>query len=72
MSVVPSLPTEGPLLFRALLGEALFVSAAIVLLLGTLAVVGTLLLDILLGILDTRIKMGQRPSRGRTWKSVLL
>ena len=33
-------------------------SAAIVLLLGMLTVVGTLLSDILLGILDPRIRMG--------------
>ena len=58
VSVVLSLPTEGPLLLRALLAEDLFVSAAIVLILGTLTVIGTLLSDILLGILDPRIRMG--------------
>ena len=57
VSVVLSLPTEGPLLLRALLTEDLFVSATIVLLLGTLTVIGTLLSDILLGILDPRIRM---------------
>ena len=57
VSVVLSLPTEGPLLLKALLAEDLFVSGAIVLLLGTLTVVGTLLSDILLGILDPRIRM---------------
>ena len=58
VSVVLSLPTEGPLLLKALLAEDLFVSGAIVLLLGTLTVIGTLLSDILLGILDPRIRMG--------------
>ena len=58
VSVVLSLPTEGPLLLKALLAEDLFVSAAIVLILGTLTVIGTLLSDILLGILDPRIRMG--------------
>ena len=57
VSVVMSLPTEGPLLLRALLAEDLFVSATIVLLLGALTVIGTLLSDILLGILDPRIRM---------------
>ena len=57
VSVVLSLPTEGPLLLRALLAEDLFVSAAIVMLLGTLTVIGTLLSDILLGILDPRIRV---------------
>ena len=58
VSVVLSLPTEGPLLLRALLAEDMFVSAIIVLLLGALTVIGTLLSDILLGILDPRIRMG--------------
>ncbi|MDP6403463.1 MAG: ABC transporter permease [SAR202 cluster bacterium] len=57
VSVVLGLPTEGPLLLRALLAEDLFVSAAIVMLLGTLTVIGTLLSDTLLGILDTRIRV---------------
>jgi peptide/nickel transport system permease protein len=57
VSVVLNLPAEGPLLLRALLAEDLFVSAIIVLLLGTLTVIGTLLSDILLGILDPRIRM---------------
>ena len=58
VSVVLGLPTEGPLLLRALLAEDMFVSATIVLLLGALTVIGTLLSDILLGILDPRIRMG--------------
>jgi peptide/nickel transport system permease protein len=58
VSVVLSLPTEGPLLLRALLAEDMFVSATIVLLLGTLTVIGTLMSDILLGILDPRIRLG--------------
>ncbi|MDP6064884.1 MAG: ABC transporter permease [SAR202 cluster bacterium] len=57
VSVVLSLPTEGPLLLRALLAEDMFVSAIIVLLLGTLTVIGTLLSDILLGFLDPRIRL---------------
>ena len=57
VSVVLSLPTEGPLLLRALLAEDMFVSATIVLLLGTLTVIGTLMSDILLGIIDPRIRL---------------
>ena len=56
VSVVLSLPIEGSLLLQALESEDLFVSATIVLL-GTLTVIGTLLSDILLGILDTRIRL---------------
>ena len=57
VSVVLGLPTEGPLLLTALQAEDMFVSASIVLLLGTLTVIGTLLSDILLGLLDPRIRM---------------
>jgi peptide/nickel transport system permease protein len=56
VSVVLSLPIEGSLLLQALESEDLFVSATIVLL-GTLTVIGTLLSDILLGILDPRIRL---------------
>ena len=57
VSVVLNLPTEGPLLLRALLAEDLYVSATIVLLLGALTVIGTLMSDVLLGLLDPRIRI---------------
>jgi peptide/nickel transport system permease protein len=57
VSVVLDLPTEGPLLLSSTIGEDMFVSAAIVLILGSLTVIGTLLSDILLGVLDPRIRM---------------
>ena len=56
VSVVLSLPTEGPLLLRALLAEDLFTAATILFVLGALTVIGTLFSDILLGILDPRIR----------------
>ena len=56
VSVVLSLPTEGPLLLRSLLAEDLFTSATILFVLGALTVLGTLLSDVLLGILDPRIR----------------
>lgn len=57
VSVVLNLPTEGPLLLRALLTEDLFVSASIVLVLGAMTVIGTFISDILLGLLDPRIRI---------------
>ena len=57
VSVVLNLPTEGPLLLRALLTEDLFISASIVLVLGAMTVIGTFLSDILLGMLDPRIRI---------------
>ena len=59
VSVVLNLPTEGPLLLRALLAEDMFISATIVMVLGIMTVIGTLLSDILLGLLDPRIRMSQ-------------
>lgn len=60
VSVVLNLPTEGPLLLRALLAEDMFISATIVMVLGIMTVIGTLLSDILLGLLDPRIRMSQK------------
>ena len=57
VSVVLSLPTEGPVLLIAAQSEDLFLASTIVLLLGILTVIGTLLSDILLGILDPRIRV---------------
>lgn len=55
VSIVMSLPTTGPLLFRSLLSQDMFLAGAFVLLLSTLTVIGTLISDILLVILDPRI-----------------
>ena len=57
VSVVLNLPTEGPLLLRALLTEDLFISASIVLVLGAMTVIGTFISDVLLGLLDPRIRI---------------
>lgn len=56
VSVVLALPTEGPLLLRSLLSEDLFMSATILFVLGLLTVIGTLMSDIALGLLDPRIR----------------
>jgi len=57
VSVVLSLPTLGPILLQALMAEDLYLAATIVLLLGMLTIIGTLISDILLVILDPRIKL---------------
>lgn len=56
VSIVLSLPTVGPILLESLLAEDLFLSSAILLALGLLTVLGTLISDILLVILDPRIR----------------
>ena len=57
VSVVLSLPTLGPLLLAALLDQDVFLAGTVVLSLGILTVVGTLVSDILLSIVDPRIRM---------------
>ena len=58
VSVVLSLPTVGPLLLRALVSQDMYLAGTIVLLLGAMVVIGTLISDILLFIIDPRIRTG--------------
>jgi peptide/nickel transport system permease protein len=57
ISIVLSLPAAGPLLFRALTTQDMYLAGAFVLLLGVLTIVGTLVSDILLAWLDPRIRL---------------
>lgn len=56
VSVVLSLPTTGPLLLRALLSQDMYLAGTVILLLSVLTVVGTLISDILLALLDPRVR----------------
>ena len=56
VSVVLSLPTIGPVLLTAIEDEDIYLAGFVVLLIGMLTVFGTLLSDILLAIIDPRIK----------------
>ena len=56
VSVVMSLPTTGPILLRALLGQDMYLAASFILMLSVLTVIGTLISDILLAIIDPRIR----------------
>ena len=56
VSVVLSLPTVGPILLRAILQQDSYLAGFLVLLLGVLTVIGTLISDILLAVVDPRIK----------------
>jgi len=58
VSLVLGLPTVGPVLYRSLVAQDLFLSGTIVLMLGALTVLGTLLSDLLLIIIDPRIRLG--------------
>lgn len=57
MSVVLSLQTTGPLQLRALTSQDMYLAGTILLLLSTLTVVGTLISDILLALVDPRIRL---------------
>lgn len=56
VAIVLSLPTTGPLLLRALLSQDMYLAGSFILMLSVLAVVGTLISDILLAWLDPRIR----------------
>jgi peptide/nickel transport system permease protein len=60
VSMVLSLPTVGPLLLQALIAQDMFLAGSIVLMLGTLTVIGTLISDLLLMWVDPRIRLGRQ------------
>jgi len=59
VSIVLALPTTGPLIFQSLLSQDMFMAGSIVMVLGMLTIIGTLLSDILLVIVDPRIRLGE-------------
>ena len=56
VSIVLSLPTTGPLLLDALIAQDMYLAGSIILMLSVLTIVGTLISDILLAILDPRVR----------------
>jgi peptide/nickel transport system permease protein len=56
VAIVLNLPTTGPMLFRALLSQDMYLAGSFILLLSVLTVVGTLISDLLLAWLDPRIR----------------
>ncbi|MFW5985897.1 MAG: ABC transporter permease [Halanaerobiales bacterium] len=55
-AVVLSLPTTGPLLLTSLLNQDMYLAGSFILILSVLTVIGTLISDILLALVDPRIK----------------
>jgi peptide/nickel transport system permease protein len=55
-AIVLNLPTVGPLLFRALISQDMYLAGSSVMFLTFLTVVGILISDILLAVLDPRIR----------------
>ena len=60
VSVVLSLPTLGPVLLSAIVQQDVYLAGFIVLMLGVLTVIGTLLSDVLLAVVDPRIRLTNR------------
>lgn len=56
VGVVMSLPTSGPLLLRALMSQDTYLAGAFILLMGTLAILGTVISDLLLAVVDPRVR----------------
>ncbi len=56
-AIVLMLPTQGPILLKALQSQDVYLSGGILLISATLVVIGTLISDLLLAVLDPRIKL---------------
>lgn len=56
-AIVLGLPTIGPLLYRALLGEDMYLAAGCLMILSVLTIIGLLISDILLAVTDPRIRL---------------
>lgn len=63
VSVVLSLPTTGPMLLRALQSQDMYLAGSFLMFLSLLTVVGVFVSDILLALLDPRIRLGGGTTR---------
>lgn len=55
-AIVLNLPTAGPLLLRALVSQDMYLAGSFILLMGVLTLIGMLISDLLLALLDPRIR----------------
>jgi peptide/nickel transport system permease protein len=56
LSVVMNLPITGPMLLQALQSQDMYLAGSIIMIIGLMTVVGVLISDILLAVLDPRIR----------------
>ena len=56
ISKVLNMPTTGPVLLKALMGEDMYLAGGILFILSILTIIGTLISDILLAMIDPRIR----------------
>lgn len=64
VGIVLNLQTIGPLLLTASLAQDMYLAGSIVLILGTLTVIGMFISDLLLAWLDPRVRYGERQEGG--------
>ncbi|HRW10053.1 MAG TPA: ABC transporter permease [Caldilineaceae bacterium] len=57
ISIVLSLPTTGPIQIRSLMSQDMYLAGSLFLLLSSLTILGTLISDILLAVVDPRIRL---------------
>lgn len=58
VSIVLNMPTTGPVLLRALMTQDMYLAGSFLLIVSVLTIIGTLLSDILLAVIDPRIRFG--------------
>ena len=58
VGIVLSLPMHGPLLYRALISQDMYLAGGFILLIGALTIVGVLVSDLVLAWIDPRIRYG--------------
>ena len=58
VSIVFNLPTTGPILFRSLLIQDMYLAGGFLLIMSIFVVIGTFISDIMLSVLDPRIRYG--------------
>lgn len=59
-AIVMNLPTEGPMLQKALINQDMYLAGAWLLFMAALTLIGTLISDILLGWLDPRVRISEK------------
>ncbi len=58
VAIVLNLPTAGPALWSALMGQDMYLAGSYILMIGALTSLGGLVSDILLAAVDPRIRFG--------------
>jgi peptide/nickel transport system permease protein len=58
VEIVLNLNTAGPVLYRSLMGQDMYTAGAYIVIIGALTAIGSLISDILLALMDPRVRLG--------------